>query len=284
MTKCLIVSNSFKKTSQTLGKEISSFLETRKIQVEVFSYNGRENACIIQGPDFSKYDFVLTLGGDGTVLFASRACAPLGIPVFPINLGEFGFLASVSTANWKDELAQFLDGKSFISERNLVCIEVIRNGNTVFECAGLNDCVISSSPSARIVNLEVAYNHALLGPFKTSGLIVATPTGSTAYSAAAGGPIVEPSTTALVLTPVSSFSLSARPLVFGKNGEIVITVLESRCDVVLDCDGQISFSLLKGDVIILGIPEYTAKLISSTQEKFYAALQSKLNWSGGPRA
>ncbi|MCI6442219.1 NAD(+)/NADH kinase [Treponema sp.] len=285
MKNCLIVSNSFKTDADRLGKEISSFLRERKITASVFAYNGKD--AVHEKPleiDFTGYDFAVTLGGDGTVLFAGRGCAPLGVPVFPVNLGEFGFLASVSKESWKVELEKFLEGKIFISERNLVKCEVMRNGSTVFACAGLNDCVISSSPSTRLVNLSVAYNHALLGPFKANGIIVSTPTGSTAYSAAAGGPIVEPSTPALVLTPVSSFSLSARPLVFGKNGEIVITVLDSRADVALECDGQIRFKLLKDDVIILGIPEYTARLIGSTQEKFYAALQSKLNWSGGPRA
>ena len=284
MKKCLIVSNSFKFDAEYLGKEIWDFLEARGIHVSIYSYNGKDAVDNTPSLDFSGNDFVVTLGGDGTVLFACRGCSILGIPVFPINLGEFGFLASVSKDSWKTEMENFLDGKSFISERSLVDCEVIRNGETVFECISMNDCVISSSPSTRLVNLNVAYNHALLGPFKTNGIIVSTPTGSTAYSAAAGGPIVEPSTPALVLTPVSSFSLSARPLVFGRNGEIVITVLESRAEVALDCDGQKGFRLEKDDVIILGIPECTAKLVGSTQEKFYAALQSKLNWSGGPRA
>lgn len=284
MKSCLIVSNSFKKEAEPLCRDISEFLGKYEIATTIFSYNGRDAVHVPLKVDFSIADFVVTLGGDGTVLFACRGCAPLGIPVFPVNLGEFGFLASISKVNWEKELLAYLQGNGFVSERNLVSCEVIRKGATVFKCSSMNDCIITSNPSTRLVNLNVAYNHALLGPFKANGIIVSTPTGSTAYSAAAGGPIVEPSTPALVLTPVSSFSLSARPLVFGRNGEIVITVLESRADVALDCDGQIGFELMKDDVIILGIPEYTARLIGSTQEKFYAALQSKLNWSGGPRA
>lgn len=285
MKKCLVVSNSIKTDADKLRKEIIDFLSDKEINVSVFTYNGKD--ALQKQPiqaDFFGYDFVITLGGDGTVLFAGRGCASLGIPVFPINFGEFGFLASISKDNWKIELDKFLENKSFISERHLVSCEVLRNGTTMFTSTGLNDCVISSCPSTRLINLRVAYNHALLGPFKSNGIIVSTPTGSTAYSAAAGGPIVEPSASALILTPVSSFSLSARPLVFGKNGEIVITVLDSRSEVYLEIDGQLGFNLKKEDVIILGIPEYTAKLIGSTQEKFYAALQSKLNWSGGPHA
>jgi NAD+ kinase len=280
--KCLIVANSFKNDAENLSAEISSFLTEKNVQNSVFLYDGRKE--FLRRVDFSGCDFVVTLGGDGTVLFACRGCAPLGIPVFPVNLGEFGFLATVAKNFWRTELDDYLSGKSFVSERCLVRCEVVRGGETVFTDWGMNDCVISSCPSSHIVNLQVAYNHALLGPFKTNGIIVSTPTGSTAYSAAAGGPIVEPTIQSLVLTPVSSFSLSARPLVFGKKGEIVITVMESREGVSLSYDGQIDFPLKEGDVLILDIPEFRARIISSTQEKFFAALQSKLNWSGGPRA
>lgn len=284
MKKCLIIANSFKENAGLLGNEISVFLKKENIENSLFLYDGKEVRSKILDIDFSGYDFVVTLGGDGTVLFACRGCAPLGIPVFPINLGEFGFIAAVPKDNWKKKLELFLREKCYISSRSLVQCEVLRNGKTVFRCCGMNDCVISSCPSSHLVNLNVAYNHALLGPFKTNGIIVSTPTGSTAYSAAAGGPIVEPELSALVLTPVSSFSLSARPLVFGEKGEIVITLMSSRSDASLTCDGQIDFELKEGDVLILKIPEFRARLICSTQEKFFSALQSKLNWSGGPRA
>ncbi|MGN0728625.1 NAD(+)/NADH kinase [Treponema sp.] len=284
MKNCLVIANSFKKDAESLASEISAFLKERSIKTSLFLYDGNKVRSQFLELDFSGYDFVVTLGGDGTVLFACRGCAPIGIPVFPVNLGEFGFLAAVSKNGWQEELDFFLRDKCYISSRSLVQCEVLRSGKTVFTCCGMNDCVISSCPSSHLVNLNVAYNHALLGPFKTNGIIVSTPTGSTAYSAAAGGPIVAPELSALVLTPVSSFSLSARPLVFGENGEIVITVMKSRSDVLLTCDGQIDFALSEGDVLILKIPQFHARLVCSTQEKFFSALQSKLNWSGGPRA
>ncbi len=284
MKKCLIVANSFKKESEPLAERISDYLNRREISVRLFMYDSLGDCSECSTLDFTGYDFVVTLGGDGTVLFACRNCARLGIPVFPVNLGEFGFLACVQKDSWQKDMESYLDGKCFVSERTLVEYEVVRNGKTKYTGVSMNDCVIASSPSNHIVNLNVAYNHALLGPFKTNGIIVSTPTGSTAYSVAAGGPIVEPTLPALVLTPVSSFSLSARPLVFGRQGEIVITVTHSRASVTLSCDGQKDYPLQENDVIILGIPEYTARLICSTQEKFYAALQSKLNWAGGPRA
>jgi NAD+ kinase len=178
--KCLIVANSFKDDAENLSAEISSFLTEKNVQNSVFLYDGRKE--FLRRVDFSGCDFVVTLGGDGTVLFACRGCAPLGIPVFPVNLGEFGFLATVAKNFWRTELDDYLSGKSFVSERCLVRCEVVRGGETVFTDWGMNDCVISSCPSSHIVNLQVAYNHALLGPFKTNGIIVSTPTGSTAYS------------------------------------------------------------------------------------------------------
>lgn len=283
MKKCLIVINSFKVQASSLAKEIESFLTENDIQSSKFTYNSA-NLDKKVNADFSGFDFVITLGGDGTVLSASRKCAKLGIPVFAINLGEFGFLAGVQKENWKEELSNYLNGKSVISQRALIECEVLREGKSIFSTNCMNDCVISSIASSSLINLNVAYNHALLGPFKANGIIVSSPTGSTAYSAAAGGPIIDPSLEAMVLTPISSFSLSARPLVFGSQSEITVTVLPSRAEIGLTADGQISFNLRAEDVIILGIPKYKASLICATQEKFYSALQSKLNWSGGPRA
>ena len=284
MKKCLVIVNEFKRNASELVAEICSFLKENSVSSDIYSYDGSSLDSSKSAPVFKGYDFTVTLGGDGTVLSACRGCAPLGIPVFPINLGEFGFLAVVSPSSWKKDLLSYIEGKAFTGRRSLVRSEVIRDGKTVFDVCGMNDAVISSPGSSRLVNLDVAYNHALLGPFKANGIIVSTPTGSTAYSAAAGGPILDPSLDGLVLTPVSSFSLSARPLVFSAKGEIAITVKASRVDVGLSIDGQVNFDLQENDVIILGIPDYKASIICSTQEKFYAALQSKLNWSGGPRA
>ncbi len=285
MKKCLLLVNSFKENALSLSKEIADFLLQKNVESHSFVYDGKvalDDESETAKVDFSGYDFVITLGGDGTVLFAGRSCASLRIPVFSINLGEFGFLAEISVESWKGELEKFLKGQLGISQRHLIHAEVIREGKSLASFTGLNDAVISSEPTAKLINLKVAYNRAVLGPFRANGIIVSTATGSTAYSAAAGGPIIDPSLNALVLTPVSSFSLSARPLVFNSNGEIAITVLPSRFDISLTVDGQESIQLKTDDVIILDVPEDKALLAGASQENFYSALRSKLNWSGGP--
>ncbi|MBO4403723.1 MAG: NAD(+)/NADH kinase, partial [Treponema sp.] len=142
MKKCIIVENSFKKDSRRILEELKAFLSERKIESSVFSYDGTLSRTEPLTVDFSGSDFAVTLGGDGTVLFASRECAPYGIPVFSINLGEFGFIASVQKENWKKELALFLDGKSTESLRSLIDVEVVRSSKTAFRSRCLNDAVV----------------------------------------------------------------------------------------------------------------------------------------------
>ena len=280
MKSCLLIVNTFKKEARALADSITEFLKAQNVSVSEYAYDGTAVGAA-EGKVkqlASSSDFVVTLGGDGTVLFASRECAELGIPVFPVNLGEFGFLAGVSQNAWQTELQNFLAGKSPVSERSLVACEVLRGGKTVFKTTALNDVVISSTAASRLINLEVAFNHALLGPFKANGIIVSTATGSTAYS------IIDPSLDALLLTPISSFSLSARPLLFSPQGELAITMLPSRIQTGISADGQIDFALEPEDVIILRTAEKKAQLVASSQVQFYGALRSKLNWAGGPRA
>lgn len=282
MKKVLIVVNTNKKESQKTGKLISEYLEKKGIYSSIFSFDGFSE----ENP-FSGYDLVITLGGDGTVLFAARGCAELGIPVFPVNFGEFGFIASIQKDEWKSELELYLSGKAKIVERSLVQALVVdgKSGKNIFSGIGLNDIVISAKMASRTILMGVDFNYVSLGKFKADGLIVCTATGSTAYSSAAGGPIVDPSMDALVLTPMHAFSLSSRPLVLNPKGELEITILPSReSDIIITIDGQNPFDIHEGDCIKIRQISKKVKLVGCTAERFYEALQSKLNWSGGPHA
>lgn len=281
MKNCLIVVNTHKNESQKSGKEISEFLLERGISSSIYEFNGFSSENPFEGKDF-----VITLGGDGTVLFAARGCANLGIPVFPVNFGEFGFIASVQKNEWKHDLNLFLEGKLPVECRSMVHASLVSSGEQKeFSSIGLNDVVICAKKTLRPISLDVSYNCVSLGKFKADGIIVSTPTGSTAYSASAGGPIIDPELDALVLTPVNSFSLSSRPLVLSPNGEIGIKILPSReNDVIITVDGQMPFDLKEGDFIKIRRTNEKVKLVGCTTKKFYDALQSKLNWSGGPHA
>lgn len=280
MVRCLIIVNTYKDESKKMGAEIKDFLEKMGISGDIFLFNGFSE----QYP-FSGFDFVITLGGDGTVLFAARGCASLHIPIIPINFGTFGFIASVQKNEWKEQILKFLDGTSLIVQRGMLQSEIIRGNVRRFSAVSLNDVVVSAKNSAHTIKFSVSYGESPLGIFSADGIILATSTGSTAYSASAGGPIIDPGIDAMCLTLISPFSLSSRPLVLNPETELKIEILPSRVsDVIITVDGQVPIDLHVGDVIKVRRTKDKALLVGCTQEKFYKALRQKLNWSGGLNA
>jgi len=278
--KVTIIVNLSKKESINLSKEIRIFLMQLGIESELLDFDGfGENKPI------NNCDLVITLGGDGTVLYAARNCVSFDIPIFPINLGQFGFMAPIQQNEWKEELENYLSGNAPYQERCIVEAALYKNNKLTDTYLGLNDVVISARNTARTLSMEVFYNEAMLCKLKADGLIVCTPTGSTAYSASAGGPIVDPVLDAFILTPVNSFSLSSRPIVLSPEGEISINILPCRTEAMgMIIDGQEPIPLEAGDVITIKRFSKKVKLICSTQSKFYDALRSKLNWRGEPYA
>lgn len=273
----MIVVNTYKKASQEIGSDMKAYLHTLGIKADIFLFNG-----FCEEYPFANYDLVVTLGGDGTVLFAARGCASLKIPIFPVNLGTFGFIASVQKDEWQERLNDFISGKLQAQERTMIKAELYREGVKRIVCIGLNEVVIGSKFLAQIGKLHVDYNGVSFGTFQSDGIIVSTATGSTAYCAASGGPIIDPSLDAFVLTLINSFSLSSRPLVFNPEGVFNVKVERSRVpEVVLTVDGQIPINLYVDDIVKITRNEDKALLIGCTPGKFYTALKNKLNWAGG---
>lgn len=282
MKKCAIVINTYKEEAAAIAEELKVFLSVKEFEVILFPLS-RD----LVEYDFSGCDFVVTLGGDGTVLYAARHCAPLGIPVFPINLGQFGFIAGISKTAWKEKLSLFLDDKLELAERSLILVLVKRRGHdlSVFGSTALNDAVIKVAGAAQIAELSVSCNDEPFGHIRSDGVVIATPTGSTAYSAAAGGPIVDPDLDVLVFSPICPFSLSSRPIVMHQSVKIAIEVLPSRgAKLLLSCDGQEGFPLEEADVIEIRTASEKVRLAGCDSKVFYTALKSKLNWAGGPHA
>ena len=280
MSKALIIINVSKDVSMSLAQEIAGYLSKKGVQHDFLSFDG-----FVDNTDFKGYDFVISLGGDGTVLYAARNASKYGIPVFPVNLGEFGFIASVQPEDWKKELKIFLDGNAVFEKRSMLKVEVIRDGKKVYSSLSLNDAVVSAERGVSTIMLSVKRNSLPLCRLKADGLIAATPTGSTAYSAAAGGPIVSPEVEAFVLTPLNSFSLSSRPIVLSPDSKLEISIEKSRIKgICLTVDGQEPFALNYGDIITIIMNKKKALLVAGSEEKFYNALRSKLNWSGVPHA
>lgn len=280
--KALLFVNKKKPAAITLAGQITAVLEKRGYTAAVFSFEHKTEAC-----DTTSVDISFSLGGDGTVLFASRVMAPLETPVLPVNLGTLGFIAAVAPSQWEETFTLWEKGKAEISRRLMLDVAVERGGKTVFHSCCLNDTVISASGIAKLVRLEVeaetaAGNTINLGRFRADGLIVSTPTGSTGYSVAAGGPIIDPEMNAVIINPICPFTLSNRPIVVPAEDKIITLVEpEQRSDVLLTVDGQITEPLQSGDRIITGKLPQTLCLIASDRWAFYRALKSKLAWSGG---
>lgn len=279
--KVLIIVNRKKDDSVQITEDIQSFLNKEGIEVYVFS----SGSDITEIEDIDDFDLAFSLGGDGTVLYAARILVAYSIPIIPINLGTFGFITEVSKSEWLSAFEEYRSGLLGISSRVMLDISVFREGSIVDSFRGLNDIVISADGIAKLLNLNIDLNHDNLGVYRADGVIVATPTGSTAYSLAAGGPIIHPDTSSMILTPVCPFSLANRPIVMPSSDRIKIKVeREQRAQVILTVDGQIAFPLEAGDVIRITELDKKVNIIRSDKRSFYGVVKSKLGWSGGNNA
>ena len=284
--RAILFINPKNKQARDLGNELLRELNSRKIEADCFSFKGKFKASLRSG-----FDLAISLGGDGTVLYAARALAPFGAPIFPVNLGTFGFIAGIQPSQWREVLGQWLRGEAVISRRLMLDIRVERRGKEVFQSSCLNDVVISASGIAKIIRLRVFYcginrdEINKLGFYRSDGLIVSTPTGSTAYSAAAGGPVVDPELEVLIVNPICPLTFSDRPLVLPADETVLVEVeQEQRSDVLLTVDGQLTEKLKSGDRIYLKKAPYPCLLIASGRAQYYQALRKKFSWATGASA
>jgi NAD+ kinase len=226
----------------------------------------------------SRVDLVLVLGGDGTMLSVSRLVAEKGIPILGINLGSLGFITEVSRDEIFSTVNKMLNDGCAIEERLMLSAAVHRDGKKLTEYTVLNDVVINKGAVARIIDLETNINGSYVTTFKADGLIISTPTGSTAYSLSAGGPILYPTLESIVLTPICSHTLTNRPIVLPDNFKIEIIIRKISGDVFLTLDGQVGFSLMMGDVIEINKADYKTKLLVPLERDYFRVLRTKLKW------
>jgi len=279
----LLFVNPGKKHARDLRDEVLSELASNSIRGNLYSFNAKPGFDVEEG-----YDVAICLGGDGTVLSAARAVSPLGAPIFPVNLGTFGFIAGVQPSQWRKIFYDWLGGKAVFSQRLMLEVSVERRGEEVIRGRCLNDVVVSTPGIAKIIKLRVYSSEAgrtgfvKLGSYRSDGLIASTPTGSTAYSAAAGGPIVDPELEVLILSPICPFTLSNRSMVLPAGETIMIEIgEEQQSGAILTVDGQVTEKLKVRDRVFLKKAPYHCQLIASGRRGFYESLRTKLNWSGG---
>ena len=241
-----------------------------------------ENNFISKEEVASKSDLVIVLGGDGTLLNVAGIVHPYKIPILGVNLGSLGFLTETTMEDFYQTLEQVLDGKCEIENRMLLNAGVLRHGEKIADFNVLNDIVINKGALARIVNLEVFVDDHYMTSYRADGLIIASPTGSTAYSLSAGGPIIHPSMGALVLSPICPFALTNRSIVIPDSSTIRVQLItrNEEEDVRITLDGQTGYSMQSGDFLEAKKADIPVMLVQAPGKNYYQLLRKKLHWGG----
>lgn len=285
--KCVgvVVKPNHKQAWQT-ACELSVWLEERGIDLigkphEELEKFGAEN-CLIEAVETERFhtqaDLIVVLGGDGTMISTARLTADREILVLGINYGSLGYLTEFRIEEMFAALEKILAGNYEIDRRVMLDAELKRDGKVIEKGRVLNDVVINKSALARIIEVEVKLNNLLVNSFRADGLIVSTPTGSTAYSLSAGGPILYPSMNALVITPICPFTLTNRPIVIPDDDMIEINLKNENEGVVLTLDGQIGYQMKTGDTVSIRKSTTNFNLVKPPNRNYFDVLRNKLKW------
>ena len=224
-------------------------------------------------------DFIVVMGGDGTILSVARHYGRLGLPILGVNLGGLGFLTEVSLDELYAILEEYvLPGKFEVDERMVLTVSLIREGETIWRENVLNDAVINKGALARIAELATWIDAEHLTTYRADGLIVSTPTGSTAYTLSAGGPIAYPTLRHIILLPICPHTLSNRPIILPETVTVAVTLDEKVQDVYLTLDGQVGQALLPRDRIEVRSAPYNIRLVKSPRRSHFEILRTKLGW------
>ncbi len=261
----------------SLADQAIGLLENLSIAYEKLHYKsfGNSNQTI----KLSGYDLIVTLGGDGTLLSAAQNCARQGIPLLGINLGRIGFLTDIAPDEFEKTLTDILQGNYLEEKRDLLSARLMHNGECVAEGAALNDITVKVNTGGRMQDFATYINDQFVNHHAGDGVIVTSPTGSTAYALSCGGPIIEPSVQALAVVPICPHSLSDRPIVVKSDSQIKIK-LQPRFDDEADisCDGNTIGALNADNELIIETSKLAINLLHSPEHDFYASLRSKLSY------
>lgn len=283
MRSVAILLNADKESAVLLARDLVPWLQARGI--EVLAERTAANAIghpdlAREATDLAHADFAIVMGGDGTLLRASHLMAPAGVPMFAIRFGSFGFLADTEPQHAIPALEKVLAGEYHVDERLMLQASIERAGENMQDIPpALNDVVIAKGPLARMLKLDTHVSGKYISTYAADGLIVATPTGSTAYSLSAGGPLVAPGLSTILITPICPHTLNARSLLVCSRESVEVAVESSSGDMVmLTVDGQLGIPLEPGDKVSVREAAHKARLISLGAATFYDKLQTRLRW------
>jgi len=226
-------------------------------------------------------DLAIVLGGDGTMLAIARQLAPHGVPLIGVNQGRLGFLTDIPLARMEATLGAMLDGRYVEERRTLLATRVERASGGVEECLGLNDVVVNRGALGSLIEVAIEIDGRFVYAMRADGMIVATPTGSTAYALSAGGPILAPEVPAFALVPVAPHALTHRPVAVPDTATIAIIVRQGR-DAAVHCDGQAHYELSEGDRVVMRRSPHVARFLHPEGYDYFAMLRQKLHWSETP--
>ena len=282
----LIAKRGDARVGETLGRLIA-MLRARGLEVLLDArsrdaYSGSDTAEVARDALGDRCDLVVVVAGDGTFLSAARSLVDQDVPLLGVNLGRLGFLTDIMPDEMSDRLNEILDGEFVEERRFLLEVTVDRGPERIYSGSALNEVVTHKSSMARLVEFEIHIDGHLVHSQRSDGLIVATPTGSTAYALSGGGPILHPSLDAIVLVPICPHTLTSRPVVVG-GGSVVEVVLGDGAEtaVQLSCDGRAKVELAAGDHISIRKHRPDLRLIHPTGHEYYATLRAKLHWGKG---
>jgi NAD+ kinase len=226
-------------------------------------------------------DLAVILGGDGSMLASARALAPTGVPLVGVNQGRLGFMTDIALGAMLEQIGRIQEGDYTEESRTMLAVEVVRAASTVYASVALNDVVLSKGGIGRLIEFLVQIDGQFVYDLRSDGLIVATPTGSTAYALSSNGPILQPNVPGVVLVPISPHTLSNRPIVVSESAVIEVAV-KRAADARLHVDGQPKVELEEADRIVIRRAEHAARLVHPPGYSYYAMLREKLHWSENP--
>ena len=280
MKKIGIISKAGRTEPAEILKDFLPWLNNRGL--EVFLDTETASLLKMKGSPRSEMpslvDMIVVLGGDGTMLNVARLVCERGVPILGVNLGGLGFITEVQKEEICDAMDKTLSGEYSIEDRMMLTAHIHRHGEKIAEYTVLNDVVINKGALARVIDLETYINKAYVTIFKADGLIVSTPTGSTAYSLSAGGPVLYPTLDCIILTPICPHTLTNRPTVLPDDALIEIMLKSVSEDVFLTLDGQVGFSLRKDDVVEIKRSPFKTRLIIPFERAYFQILRTKLKW------
>jgi NAD+ kinase len=275
-----VISKPNTKTAEEIIPRLLKWLDQHSIAVrmdkESAAYLGRTGLPREAVPEGC--DILVVLGGDGTLLSAARAIGRREIPLFPVNVGGLGFLTAITVDELYPELERALRGEHRIARRKLMTTEVVRDGRVMAHYDALNDTVLTKTDLARMIDLDTYVDEQFVCAYKADGLIISTPTGSTAYSLSAGGPIIFPSVPTLCITPICPHMLTNRPVLVPETSVIRVTSRAPDESVYLTIDGQVGTPIREHDVVVCRSSEHALLLIRPPRMMFFDVLRQKLKW------